>query len=526
MVWVWLHLLGIVGVAMVSRIAKNFQDYYKYLINNKVWLDVYQSNLRHIFSLPFAVFEDQHSGQLLQKLNDVRLSFESFINEFINTFFIPLVALTFVIVYAFWVHWLIGLLYMSLIPIMGITMFLLSRKLQVLQKNIGQQVSVLSGSMVETIRNVAMVKSLGLENQELQRLENTNIQILGLQIDKIKFIRFFEFTQGTFVNAMRVGIMWTMFWLVYTNAISLWEFMTLFFYSFYVFNPVGQFGVLVQKYQELQASTLLLQEITSLEPEYIPADARVLDTIHTIAFDNVSFAYTYDKNVLHTISFRVSKWETIAFVGPSGSGKSTILKLLVGLYKATDGSVCVNDFWLSTLDPVSYKLRLGLVSQDAQMFGWTIRENLLFVKPDATDDDMMLVLQQAKIADLVTGYDTWLDTKIGEGGIKISWWQRQRLAIARALLRNPDVIIFDEATSSLDSLVEQEITDTIRELRRHRPDVITILVAHRLSTVMHADRIYVLEKWSVQELGDHNTLLATQGLYAAMRRQQTGELPE
>ena len=195
----------------------------------------------------------------------------------------------------------------------------------------------------------------------------------------------------------------------------------------------------------------------------------------------------------------------------------------MGLYPATHGAVQVNEHDLQSLDKSTWRNRLGLVAQEAQLFSGTIRENLRFVKPSASDEECRRVLQQAAILDIVEENQEGLDTKIGEGGLKLSGGQRQRLAIARALLREPDVLIFDEATSSLDSLVEQEITDTVKDISKAHPELITLLVAHRLSTVMHADRIYVLEKGKVIEVGSHKELLEQRGLYAAMWRQQVGE---
>lgn len=248
-----------------------------------------------------------------------------------------------------------------------------------------------------------------------------------------------------------------------------------------------------------------------------------LGPLETLAFDHVSFTHqSASQPALTDISFTERRGETIAFVGPSGSGKTTLVKLLVGLYVPQAGRILYNGHPHDVVDKEALRERIGLVTQDTQLFSGSIRENLLFVRPDASDAECLEVLRRAACDSLLKRADKGLDTVIGEGGIKVSGGERQRLSIARALLRRPQLLVFDEATSSLDSLTEEEITRTIRDVAGAR-DVITLLIAHRLSTVMHADRIYVLERGRIVESGSHARLVQEKGLYYAMWRQQIGE---
>lgn len=520
---IFMGLGGLIGVAMVSRIAKNFQDYFVNVMTQKIGMQIYQETIRHAFSLPYSVFEDQSSGQLLQKLLKARTDIETYIKNLINIVFISLVVIIFVLVYSFMVHRLIGVIYAALVPVMTLTSTALSKRIKKAQSNIVRDSAVLAGTTTEAIRNVSLIKLLGLERQEMNRLEESNKWILGLELKKIKIVRTIEFTQGTLINAIRVAVMGTMFRLIFKEQMTYGEFMALLFYSFRIINGMTQFGEVIKTYQEAKASMETLEDIMKMTPAPTPANPKDLPTVTSIAFDHVSFGYSDSKPTLFDVSRDVQAGKTVAFVWPSWSGKSTIIKLLCGLYPTKSGQVLINDMNINTLDPHVFAQHLGIVTQDTQLFNGTIRDNLLFVAPDATDEDCMRVLKWARVEDIISSNQEWLNTRIWEGGLKLSGGQRQRLAIARALLRNPDVLIFDEATSSLDSIIEAEITETIKDVSHHQPGLITVLVAHRLSTIMHADTIYVMEKWKIIEQGSHDELLQNKGLYWALWRQQIGE---
>lgn len=519
-----LLLLGAsISVAFISRVAKNFQDYYVNVITQRVGTELYANSVAHSFSLPYSVFSDQRSGELLQKLQKARTDTQTLITSFINVIFLSLVGIAFVLTYAFMVHWSIGLLYVLIIPVLGFTTFTIGRRIKTAQKSIVAETADLAGSTTETLRNVELVKSLGLEAQETARLNVANDKILALELKKIRLIRKLSFVQGTLINALRSSILLLMLWLIYSKIITVGQFFSLYIYSFFLFNPLSELGTISAQYQEARASTETVQEILAIPAEEQPALPAHVGALRSIVFDNVGFTYdSPDTPAVRNISLTLENGKTIAFVGPSGSGKTTLVKLIVGLYKPTHGEVRINDIDAATVDYQALRARIGYVSQETQLFAGTIRENLLFVNPHATDKACLDALAHAEATTIIERGGKGLDTKIGEGGIKISGGERQRLAIARALLRDPELVIFDEATSSLDSITERAITDTIRSVGKVRPKVMTILVAHRLSTVAHADLIYVLEKGVIIEQGTHDELLTTDSLYSALWREQSG----
>jgi ATP-binding cassette subfamily B protein len=520
-------LLMYVGVALISRIAKNFQDYFVNVIAQRTGAQLYERSVSHSFSLPYSVFEDQRSGEILQKMHKARADAQSLITNFVNFLFVSMVGLVFVTVYAFTVHWAIGLVYLFLAPSLGTLMFFISRRIKTQQRVIVTQTAELAGSTTETLRNVELVKSLGLEQQEIRRLNRVNAGILDLELKKVKFLRYYSFLQGTIINSTRASILFLTLWLLYNRQLSLGEFYALFFYSFPIFSPLAELGAIIAQYQEAKASMEKLEEVLAIEPEPQPERPVILSGLNRVAFEQVSFTYpSANTPSLESVSLEIRAGETVAFVGPSGSGKTSLVKLLVGLYRPTSGRLCVNNTDIADIAAADLRGRIGLVTQETQLFAGTIRDNLLFVNPAATDAECIEVLRQAAALPIIERGGKGLDTKIGEGGIKISGGERQRLAIARALLRQPELMIFDEATSSLDSITEKAITETIRALTTHGHRRMTVLVAHRLSTIAHAQRIHVLAKGHIVETGTHEMLLGTNGLYAALWREQSARREE
>jgi ATP-binding cassette subfamily B protein len=519
-----LMLIGAaIGVAMVSRIAKNFQDYFTNIITQKVGAAMYADGLKHSLELPYQVFEDQRSGETLGILQKVRLDCEKFITSFIGILFVSLIGMVFVIVYSVSVSYQVTLVYFAAIPIITFVSMAMSRKIKTIQKKIVSETTALAGSTTESLRNIELVKSLGLAKQEIERLNKTTYRILDLELKKVKYVRSMSFVQGTTVNFVRSVMVVVLLLLIFKNTISPGQYFSFLFYSFFLFNPLQELGNVILSWREAEVSLGNFKGILSTPIDKKPEKPVLLEKVNTLTFSDVSFKHlTANRNALNNINFETNTGETIAFVGPSGSGKTTLVKLLVGLYQPLDGNILYNGTLSKNIDLDQLREKIGFVTQDTQLFSGTIRENLLFVRPDATDEECMDVLQRAACQTLLARADKGLSTVIGEGGVKVSGGEKQRLSIARSLLRRPDILVFDEATSSLDSITEEEITETIRnvsELENH----ITILIAHRLSTIMHADSIYVLEKGSIIESGKHHDLLAQKGLYYAMWRQQIGE---
>jgi ATP-binding cassette, subfamily B, bacterial len=521
---VWFIVTCSISVAMISRIAKNFQDYFLNVVIQKFGAKVFTDGLQHAMKLPYQQFEDQRSGETLSILTKVRSDVEKFMINFINILFGVIIGIVFVFVYAaIFIHWSIPVAYLVGVSLLTIITNILSKKIKSIQKNIVGQTTALAGSTTESLRNIELVKSLGLTRQEVERLNKNTYKILGLELTKVKRIRSISFIQGTMVNTLRQVILFILMWLIFHDKMDAGQLVTMQIFSFFVFGPLQEIGNILLSYREAEASLNNFDSLMKKEPETEPAHPKHLGNIQSLSFRNVAFQHkTASQKAINNISFDVRTGETIAFVGPSGSGKSTLMKLLVGLYRPQEGKILYNNLDETEIRFDDLRNQIGFVTQDTNLFSGTIRENLLFVNPQATEADIIDALHKAACQNLLERAEKGLDTMIGEGGLKLSGGEKQRLSIARALLRKPKMLLFDEATSALDSLTEEEITDTIRDISQEGTQV-TILIAHRLSTIMHADRIYVLEKGDVVETGNHDKLLEEKGLYYAMWRQQIGE---
>lgn len=516
-------LLLSIGAAMVSRIAKNFQDYFTNIIIQRVGANMYTDGIEKALELPYQDFEDQRSGETLGKLQKVKTDSEKFITLAISLVFQSIVGIGFVMFYVTQFDWKLSILFLATVPVIGVISSFLGKKIKAISKQILGETTALAGATTESLRNIELVKSLGLTNQEVERLNTTTIKILGLELKKVRFIRSLSFIQGSTVHFVRTCLVFVLYYYVFQKTILPGDLITLMFFSFFIFNPMQELGNMIITYNETKASMENYAKLMESKSEVKPLNPLPLGAIKNLRFENISFKHqTASSYAVQNISFQANSGETIAFVGPSGSGKTTLVKMLVGLYTTKEGAIYYNEKNANDIDLLELRQQLGFVTQDAQLFSGTIKDNLLFVKPNATDEEIMSVLEKSACQNLLKRAENGINSTIGEGGIKVSGGEKQRLSIARALLRQPHLLIFDEATSALDSITEEEITQTIRDISS-KQNQITVLIAHRLSTIMHADKIFVLEQGKIIEQGKHQDLLNEKGLYYAMWRQQIGE---
>ncbi|MDD1694068.1 MAG: ABC transporter ATP-binding protein/permease [Methanoregula sp.] len=519
-----LFWLGVaIAVALFARLAKTFQDYFARLAVQMFGMQIYNDGLEQTLRLAYDEFEEQTSGETLSVLQKVRSDTQTFFNAFINVLFSAFVGIAFLIAYSITKNWLLVPVFMIGILVLGSLTWLLSTKIKTTQREINSETNEIAGMITESLRNVELVKSLGLTFPEVRRLREQNLKIFNLEMIKIKRIRLLTFFQGTTLSILKQSILFILLWLIFRNVLTTGELVSMQAITAIIFVPLQDLGNIIVNYREAEASMSNFDQLMQKPIELRPENPIEIEELNDIRFEEVVFRHrTARYNAIEGISFHVKTGETIAFVGPSGAGKSTLMKLLGGLYWPASGEIFFNGQPSALIRYNPLRRQIGLVSQDPQLFSGTIKENLLFVMPDATDEQMNDALHKAACDGILSRSGLGLDTLIGEGGMMLSGGEKQRISIARALLRHPRLLVFDEATSALDSLTEEDITNTIRDISLSR-NQISILIAHRLSTILHADVIYVMEAGKIVETGSHRSLLDQKGLYYAMWRQQIGE---
>ncbi|WP_082521903.1 ABC transporter ATP-binding protein [Ramlibacter sp. Leaf400] len=521
-----LKLLALaLAVAIASRACKTMQDYVTRLIVQRIGTRIFNDGLRQTLRLNYQDFEDRSSGETLSLLLRVRRDTERFINTFINVLFASVVGLSFLLWYAVTKTWLLVPVFLVGLLVLGGLSGLLSRQIRSQQRSLNRETTRNAGVITESLRNVALIKSLGLTFREIRRLEAQTEVIFAMEMRKVRRIRWLSFLQGSTLSVLKLSVLFTLLWLIFRDVLTTGELIAMQFISVGILAPLQELGTVILAWREASSSMANFAELMAKPVDQRPRDAVHIGPIESLRFEDVVFRHRgAQENALDGVSFAAQRGETIAFVGPSGSGKSTLVKLLLGLYRQSAGEVLFNGVSTRRLRYNEARRQVGYVTQETTLFAGTVRENMLFVRPDATDGQIVQAMEQAQCGPLLQRLPQGLDTVVGEAGMRLSGGERQRLSIARALLREPRLLVFDEATSALDSLTERHVTETVRRISDRRAQI-TLLIAHRLSTVLHADTIYVLEKGRVVERGTHGELVALKGLYYAMWRQQVGERP-
>ncbi|MBI4915037.1 MAG: ABC transporter ATP-binding protein [Acidobacteria bacterium] len=516
-------LLVAAAVALAARLASALQEYVMRLLVQTVGMEMFNDGLRRTLRLSFQEMEDRSSGETMALLSKVRTDTERFVNASVTVLFSSLVGIGFLVWYGVTRHWLLIPTFGIGVLLLGSLTGLLSRKIKTVQRQVVRETTRMAGAVTESLRNIELVKSLGLTRAEIRRLAGYTRRIFDLEMAKVKKIRGLSFLQGTIINVLRQSILFILLWLIFRKALSPGELIAFQFILNTIFGPLQQLGNVLLNFREVEASLLTFGQLMATPVEQRPEDPVDIGDIESLRFEDVVFRYRgAAENALDHISFGARLGDTIAFVGPSGSGKSTLVKLLVGLYAPTSGVITIDGVPINELRYNRVRRQIGFVTQDPQLFSGTIRENLQLVKPEATDEEMLEALHRASAGPLLERSHQGLATRIGESGLRVSGGERQRLSIARALLRHPRLFIFDEATSALDSITEREVTASMRDVSGSRQHMV-ILIAHRLSTVAHAETIHVLERGRIVETGSHDELVERRGLYYAMWRQQIGE---
>jgi len=433
---IWLLLLAVL-VSIAAKLAKTFQEYMLRMVVQKFGKAVFDDGLKQTLRLSYQEFEEQRSGETLSILQKTRRDTESFLSSFINIVFSTMVGMGFLIYYAITKHWALIPVFLIGVVLLGGLTGLLSKKIKTVQRKIFRENAIMSGNITESLRNIELVKSLGLTYPEIKRLKTFTQNIFDLEMIKVKKVRTLTFLQGITLNFLKQSILFILLWLIFRKVLTTGELISMQFIMNYVFVPLQDLGTIILAYREAEASLQNFDLLMKKPVEMRPEEPIELGEVETLEFKNVVFKHkTANENSIDDISFKVATGESIAFVGPSGSGKSTLVKLLVGLYSPVSGNIYFDDVSVKDIRYNRIRRQIGFVTQDTQLFAGTVRQNLQFIKAGASEDEMLAALKKSASYNLLNS-PRGLDTMLGEGGTKLSGGEKQRLSIARALLRNP-----------------------------------------------------------------------------------------
>lgn len=490
------------------------------IIEHKLRMDAYD----HIQRLDMEWFEDQKSGGLMSILNDDVNQLERFLDNSANALIQVTVTVIFITLSFFGANLIIGGISLIPIPIIIYFSFKFQKSLEPRYKEVRNTVGLLNSHLSNNLSGITTIKSYTNEKFESERVSKSSMDYQLANSDAIKFSSAFSpliriIIVTGFIGMLIVGGIFTI-----NGEMEIAVYSVVIFLIQRLLWPLTSLGETFDQYQRAMASTTRILNLLDTQPLILDGEVKLEEEVKgEIIFDDVNFDYPSRNNILRKLSFKIEGGKTIAFVGSTGAGKSTIIKLLLRLYDPQSGTISLDGHNIKDLKLNELRSSIGIVPQETFILDGTIRENILYGNHKATEKDIFEASKIAELDQFILSLDDKYETLVGERGQKLSGGQKQRLSIARAVLKNPPVLILDEATSSVDNETEAAIQRSLEKIIKGRS---TILIAHRLSTIVNADKIYVLESGKINGEGTHSELLVNNETYAKLWNVQTGQKME
>ncbi|TJX65157.1 ABC transporter ATP-binding protein [Soehngenia saccharolytica] len=500
-------------IIFLRYISQYIIAYYGHILGVRIERDMRKDIFVHLQTLPFSYYDNNKTGHIMSRIvNDLR-DITELAHHGPEDLFISLVMLVGSFIILLQIEWRLTLIIFSFIPLMLLYSIKKRNKMESSFREVRKKIADVNAQLENSISGIRVAKAFTNEEYEIEKFNEGNEAFSDARKNSYKVMA--EFTSGinlmsSILNLLVISIGG---YFVYLNIIDLGD---LFAYTLYVnffMQPIRRLTEFTQQYQDGMTGFERFMEVMNISPNIIdnPNAIEAKDIKGDIFFKDVSFSYNNgSKKVLDNINFYVTRGKTVAIVGPSGVGKTTLCHLIPRFYEVTEGKIMIDGVDIRDYTLKSLRQNIGIVQQDVFLFTGTIRENIQYGNPNSTEADIIEAAKKAKIHEFIESLPFNYETYIGEKGIKLSGGQKQRISIARLFLKNPPILILDEATSSLDTETEMLIQESFKELSKGRT---TLIIAHRLSTIKNADTIIVLTDDGIKEIGTHEELLALKGVY-------------
>lgn len=508
-----------IGVIVLSQIIGALSGFWMSVAGQRLLHTLRMTLYDHFQLLPLGYYDNKRTGDLVSRVTADVNQLEGMIVNTSNSLVRQIFGVGFAFYYMCTYSWQLALLVLIPVPLLGVGLYYFTRKVRVVYRSIRESVGELSAKLMENLSGIRVIKAFNREVQERETVGATSQHLLSENIRASKMTSIFYPIIHTVSSAGTVVVLGVGAYMISRNVLQVGELMAFLIYVNNFYQPVGDFIRTFDSIQRALASGERIFEVLDTEPEIKdpPNPVPLPEVQGEVKLQNVSFRYQTGEEVLHKISVRANPGQRVAIVGRSGAGKSSFINLIPRFYDVTEGCVLVDGIDVRNLCQSDLRRHISMVLQETFLFNGTIKENLLFGRPTATDEEVFQAAKVANAHDFILDMEEDYESQIGERGAKLSGGQKQRLAIARAVLADPRILILDEATSSVDSESEFLIHQALDRLMEGRT---TFIIAHRLSTIRRADTILVLDEGNIVEHGSHHELVDADGRYAQMYRQQ------
>ena len=506
----------LLGLYLVRLGLNYFIQYQGHMIGVKMQAQMRSDMFLHLQTLPYKFYDNHETGKIMSRMTNDLNDISELAHHGPENIIISSISIVAAFVYLMTINVYLTLIIFVCVPLLIFISFTVRRKMRDAFMESRKAIGAINASLESSVSGIRVTKAFTNSETEIQKFEKGNERFVGARQKAYHAMGVFHSTSTFVTEIFNVVVLIAGGLFLYAGKIALGDY-TAFIVSINVFlAPVRNLIMFMEQYQNGVTGFKRFVEIMDSEPEKDAQDSTVLQNVEgTIEFKNVTFNYGADKDVLNDVSLQIGKGEIFALVGPSGGGKTTICHLIPRFYQVEQGQIMVDGKDVNKLTAKSLRQNIGIVQQDVYLFNASIKDNILYGRPDATFEEVVQAAKRANIHDYVTSLEDGYDTVIGERGVKLSGGQKQRLSIARVFLKNPPILILDEATSALDNATEILIQQSLDELCKGRT---TIVVAHRLSTIKNANRIAVVSDGKIVEQGNHKELLELDGVYASLHR--------